>query len=426
MWIRALGAIGIVFALALVSIPAWVLWNSRDLDAIGDEDLRPAAGELADADNAFVHLEAAAAKLTSCEGCGPKLAAALRGGRADRDALAPMLETEAAALAALERVFAAPGFRIPIPATLDEELPEMLRWQRLAYLLCLRGLLEPPGSREGLEDVFRALDLGHRIEGAHGAGLVAVVVAVSIRNRAVDSVASWLAESPVTREEALALARRLEAYRPAAEAWARVWGVEYEMMRRAVLPELERSRRGEIEGSDAAPAAWAWLPLGYYFHPKRTMQGFAERYRVEAANGARLCAHLLPHPGEEPSPLEIMLSPNGAGRVILSVGAIDTSRYQHKRCASESRLAAVQAMAALRAWQVEHGTLPERLDALVPGYLAALPRDGFDGEPLRYDRERAWLWSVGSDGEDSGGRAGDSEVRDLKEPTFPIRVAARG
>jgi hypothetical protein len=55
-------------------------------------------------------------------------------------------------------------------------------------------------------------------------------------------------------------------------------------------------------------------------------------------------------------------------------------------------------------WQ-EHGRYPERLSDLVPQYLPAVPKDPFDGKPLRYrlDRNGFRVWSIGKDLKDNGG-----------------------
>jgi len=41
--------------------------------------------------------------------------------------------------------------------------------------------------------------------------------------------------------------------------------------------------------------------------------------------------------------------------------------------------------------------LPATLAELVPSYLPTVPRDYFDGQPIRYSREFRAVWSVGRD-----------------------------
>jgi hypothetical protein len=60
---------------------------------------------------------------------------------------------------------------------------------------------------------------------------------------------------------------------------------------------------------------------------------------------------------------------------------------------------------ALKRYQLKHNNYPPDLEALMPEFLAAIPRD-LDGKPLRYQ----WLadgtfslYSIGGDGRDNGG-----------------------
>ena len=81
--------------------------------------------------------------------------------------------------------------------------------------------------------------------------------------------------------------------------------------------------------------------------------------------------------------------------MLLAAGTPDFRRYHEKRCEMETRIGMLQTLTALQAWRGEHGELPESLDALVPALLAAVPLDGFAGEPLRYDREERALHAAG-------------------------------
>lgn len=67
---------------------------------------------------------------------------------------------------------------------------------------------------------------------------------------------------------------------------------------------------------------------------------------------------------------------------------------------------AVLAAIALELYRRKHGTWPETLDSLVPGFLPSVPPDRFDGEPLRYRlvNGRPLLYSVGADYDDDEGR----------------------
>ena len=57
---------------------------------------------------------------------------------------------------------------------------------------------------------------------------------------------------------------------------------------------------------------------------------------------------------------------------------------------------------ACRSYKARHGAYPEKLDALVPEFLAEVPRDPFDGEPLRYDAVGRYIWTKGPEGRFGG------------------------
>jgi hypothetical protein len=102
---------------------------------------------------------------------------------------------------------------------------------------------------------------------------------------------------------------------------------------------------------------------------------------------------------------------------------------------AEASTSATRISFALQAFYLERGALPENLNELVPGYLAAIPRDPFDGEPMRYSEEKKIVYSVGNDFIDQGGSEKsfifqmdpddnyDAAEHDDAEPTFPLRFA---
>lgn len=76
--------------------------------------------------------------------------------------------------------------------------------------------------------------------------------------------------------------------------------------------------------------------------------------------------------------------------------------------AMEANRAMVTTAIALKRFQMAHGKYPETLAASVPEFLAAMPHDPFDGQPLRYrtlPEGRYLLYCVGDNGVDEGGDA---------------------
>jgi hypothetical protein len=80
-------------------------------------------------------------------------------------------------------------------------------------------------------------------------------------------------------------------------------------------------------------------------------------------------------------------------------------------CRQKGHLSAIRLLLACRAYEEATGRLPETLEALVPGYLPAVPCDPFDGAPFRYSAERGLLYSVGANLVDDGGTDGRQQGR---------------
>lgn len=67
---------------------------------------------------------------------------------------------------------------------------------------------------------------------------------------------------------------------------------------------------------------------------------------------------------------------------------------------------------AVTQYRLDHGDMPRRLSDLIPAYLDQLPRDPFNGEPLRLViKSNNWVvYSVGPDGKDDGGTPVDNRT----------------
>lgn len=73
---------------------------------------------------------------------------------------------------------------------------------------------------------------------------------------------------------------------------------------------------------------------------------------------------------------------------------------------TEARLRAARVALAIERYRlVKGGGWPETLEQLAPDFLASVPADPFDGQPIRYRRETGayLLYSVGRDGTDQAG-----------------------
>lgn len=115
-----------------------------------------------------------------------------------------------------------------------------------------------------------------------------------------------------------------------------------------------------------------------------------------------LAQSALPHNQRKPWPLPTRppiwsLSPNAGGMLFLLefTGLENLTNLDHSR--AHARLMVV--LSAIARHRLDHaGTLPAKLDDLVPKYLDHVPKDPFTGDPVSYDPASARIWCTGDDG----------------------------
>jgi hypothetical protein len=91
----------------------------------------------------------------------------------------------------------------------------------------------------------------------------------------------------------------------------------------------------------------------------------------------------------------------GLVRLLMPAEVHAAQAFQRNQAVLRCAAAAL----AVEGYRLKHGGWPQTLDALVPGWLKAVPVDPYDGKPLRYRHaaEGVVVYSVGKDGKDDGG-----------------------
>jgi len=90
---------------------------------------------------------------------------------------------------------------------------------------------------------------------------------------------------------------------------------------------------------------------------------------------------------------------------------------------NKAYLRAARTALAVERYRLAHDRLPGTLDELVPQFLDAMPKDPFDGKPLRYKLlEKGYMvYSIGPDGKDDGGKEKVEGKQDaLADITFTV------
>ena len=92
--------------------------------------------------------------------------------------------------------------------------------------------------------------------------------------------------------------------------------------------------------------------------------------------------------------------------VFATVGVFFLLHAEMIQLQAHTRVQHVRLACALELFRRANGRFPDTLDALVPGFIAAVPKDILDGQPMRYrlNADGGYdLWSIGKNRIDDGG-----------------------
>jgi hypothetical protein len=383
--------------LLTVAVGLGVWLGSRDLPAPDVSDLEVEPTALPAASNAYVHM------LQACE--------ALLLAPADRDYLArsaklrdwdlvhsaEILTSNEVALAGMDAALDLPDYAEPLMLHRRDDVPQVAAWRDMAQLksLHIQAMFWDRDYVSALQEAMRVARFGDRAQAGCGS-LVGYLVAGSVRLQGV-----WMAQvaalsaPDLSIEQAQKLIAEMAELMPSRDAAARALRIDA-MVQHRMLDELANE-------AGSAVASQGPLLSRYAFHPHRTQLALADsvRSRLPALGDPAADAFSSPPAAAKGT----LLKPNGVGRNLLALLAPSYDSCAQRLLADRACVGAAQVAVAFRAFSLAEQRAPVTLEELVPRYLPAVPRDPFDGAPLRYDPERRLVYSIGTNRIDDGGHA---------------------
>jgi hypothetical protein len=293
-------------------------------------------------------------------------------------------------------------------------MPYLSDYRQLARILALDAQVKAArGDAAGaMDSSLDAMELGAKV--GHGNGLIGRLVGVACD--AIGRTPVWELAGRLDASHARAAARRIEGLEADREAFADMLREEkWSAVARLREFFVNRNWRTDMSVFSSESGSSPQLKAATYlfllpYSKRRILDDYIAMmdYNVfEAEKPYRADAHpdALAEALASRDPMVAMLYPS-----------YEPSRF-HETAGPIAQDALLSATLALRAYKLEHGGYPERLQDLVPRYLTAVPSDPFDfGQPLRYRRSvsQAWkkaadhaaytLYSVGPDRKDDGGK----------------------
>ncbi|MDH3670027.1 MAG: hypothetical protein OES46_02545 [Gammaproteobacteria bacterium] len=412
-----------------VILTVWVLANSVDAPEAEDADLMVASFGLPDGENAYAYLEKIEEKLKleKNDSDVDKTRKLLREGPKNFTvAKQQLLDKNKQALTAWRRTMDMNKLEFPrIDPYTYAPTVNYVPYVHIARLASLQAAyyLSQGDKTSALREALRIVDFGSFIQGGRKAYLMGYVIGQAIQTIGLHRIQAIIASVEITPLEGRRIIKRLEHQNARNSAFSRVWKDEYDTQ----LQLIENMLAANPVAGDTFLVSIQRMP--YFLHPNRTRSIAAQEYRALSQQAIRPCNEMQ-FSQEQYVPWYEWFRPNGTGRVAFAyLGSSNYESYFMRKCLVNFYFSATQTLVGLKAHRSRNGTLPNTLNELVPVYLLYVPSDDFDARPIRYSKQRKWLYSVGSNYKDEGGklsavrtdlRCSGDQPDCLLEPTVPI------
>jgi len=393
------------------------LYYAADDGPPQDADLRYTRPAVPFEENGFHELQFAEGEIWWPEGIEDREMGRSEGW--DSAAAAEILRKNEEALARVDEALKKPRIQMPEVASMEARMPYLMGWRSIADLFGIRvsALLQEGKEGEALDEAMKVVRMGHLIATGDGV-LIQHLVRLAIKSVGLEQVSKVLNRGKLGGVDLEPYLGRLAAYPAERAGLVTSLKLEYRLTSRTMEMLAGNSAFGRLQGSNG---------LRIFLNPNRTKGLLADGYRtmIEAAGKIPEEARSLDSLKSPPDERLIFIFPrkNMVGIVISNLLLGTTVRAVEKLRSEELLVSKTMVLLACKIHAQKNGKLPASLADLVPRYLKEVPRDPYDGKPLRYSAERKIIWSVGEDLVDAGGSEEEPEAAgqfDPAEPTFKI------
>jgi hypothetical protein len=401
----------IITAVVLLPIAvAFCFWAVVDSPPPDDADLGITREIIPDEENAFTYFNRAAENLDwpkDHEG-REHLERLLEQDGWDEGLASDILARNEGLFDLIARGLACDRFQVPEIQGPHTPLPYLHPWRSIGQLGVIRAesLFRQGREEVAFQDAMQILRFGDRIE-TGPAPTVVYWFGSELKLRGLTQLRNMLSRASLTSTTLAGYVRALEGWDVPPDALDEALRVDYQLDC-AGVDSLATGRLSLRDFPCSRP-----LPSGHLMllKPNKTKRMLARGYRALLTNIRQpYCRATL---SEIPDLFDTLVaarahaSGNGKGWIYCAITVPPARLLQEYKCRERCAVAATRILIALKCYKLEHGELPETLDALVPEYFEAVPLDDFDGKPMKYSRDKRVVYAVGTDLTDNGGIAED-------------------
>jgi len=394
----------IIFAIGLVVCFGAILALCRDETPPKDDDLRFVRRIIPDDENAIYYFIQAARKIYVPAG---GWLSEERQWKADStgEVAREVIDLNSEMFELMEKGLACPDALAPEPLRSTRyglSKKYLNHWRSTAELFCLRAhrLAKNGHAKEAMDELLKAVTFGQLIENCRG-GFKCYMTGSDIRSVGLFKMRKLLADTTLDHAALKSYIPALDSRRADKEALADTVKLEYPIAAEGIYNVL--SGQDEVLSSLGGTKMPIW---SYSFKPNETKRMLADAHRMCLANIPKKASDQTPFELSKefisPRPFSpersffakarLLLARNGAGKRVYQNTAYLLSVTPKIKCRDEDSITATQISIALKCHKLRTGDLPESLDELVPEYFDQVPKDNWDGRPMRYSKEKKSIY----------------------------------
>lgn len=400
---RRLRWVAAAFACAMLSTLGYHFFVA-DAAAPDDSDLRIEVTRIADRDNGYATYARALAQRVQPAGVG-RIAEVPARYRASGSPIAwAVVSQNLATLSLLDQALAAPRFVLPPVLSHNDPIPSLFDLRDATGLLQLRGDLGGGASWRAAEDYLAMIQLGHSFMGDN-AVLHSFHCGAASKSLGLMSLADLLARRGLSDEELARLAQRLH---------------EIRYTRNQIEEVIRRDYDGNSKLLDVAAELSWWDRASFsagFLKVNTTRRRMAGLYRIALQDAGRSKSQEkwleeIDVLREKARWIEFLAGNSGGENIVRNLLPYLLASH-YGLLARERRLFT---LVALLRFEATKGRRAATLDELVPEFLVEVPRDPYDGAPIRYDASAGIIYTVGEDYIDDGASEAPQDQTPVWQP----------
>jgi heme/copper-type cytochrome/quinol oxidase subunit 2 len=402
------GVLGtLILGLSLTIYFLNIFWG-RDIPPIDDRDLWLPKIEIKKEENAFYPLNEAYKKIHLPKGEKSELFIKMGEGEEwDLEFAKELIKNNEEIFEYLEKAVELPYFQVPEPQL--ELTPFALI--KIAHLSSIKAnyLLTQGKEKEAIELIFKTIKIGQMIQDNPHIGLYDYLKGKAIKEVSLQRLRKMTPNFTLASDTLKSYIMELEQFKENEKGLIKAMKMDY------IISTQEKSETAsfiisrQIEGNlEAGRIIFGMIEnkLNYLYKPNQTQALLAQFYRDFINNIYKDCNEIYASEIKRLTPyskIKMVFTENIIGKMIYD--AQNTAYFPtfYHKCSEDVSVSVAQLLLALKAYQMENGKLPDSLEELSPKYISQIPKDPFDGKPIKYLPEKKIIYSAGRDLKDSGG-----------------------